>query len=237
MLTGFGDSIMKGVVLRSSKVEANPHYELSSLSLIERCGKLLGLQTNNYSRFGCTASVGEKLLTRYENNLDSNHLVLLEYGGNDSDYNWKEIADDPLTEHKPNTVLDDFISAYRRMIDKVKAIGATPVMLSLPPMDADRYFHFFTRNWTEQQKQNVLTWLGGSTTHITTGHELYNMTITNIARQAGVSLIDLTTDLLLTRDYEKYLCEDGIHPNAACLNRLAESIANQLRPMCARQKA
>lgn len=233
MLAGFGDSIMKGVVLRRLREDGKPEYELTAQSLIERCAQRLGVTAANYARFGCTAPVGEKMVERYEDRLQTGQNVLLCYGGNDSDYDWQSIAEQPHSAHEPKTVLTDFIEAYKRMIERIRHKGATPFIMSLPPMDANRYFEFVTRNLTELQRGNVLAWLNGTTDRIIAGHELYNQTVRQIAADQGVCLLDGSLHIGAGQSASDYLCADGIHPNDAGLTLLADSLAGQLRALVA----
>ena len=233
MLAGFGDSIMKGVMLRSALKEGRPEYELSKQSIIDRCGEQLGVPVSNFARFGCTAPMGEKLVERYESRLNAGETVLIGYGGNDSDYDWDAIADHPTDTHLPRTRMEDFVAAYHRIIDKIRKAGATPVMLSMPPMNADRYFRFFTRNLSDWHKKNILSWLGGSTAPITSGHELYHLALYKIAADEQVRILDITSGFLTGRNYDAYLCEDGIHPNEAGQACISKLIVSQLRPTAA----
>lgn len=204
MLTAFGDSIVKTVDL---------------------CGQKLGISTLNYARMGATAPQGEQLIERYKLLLKPNQIVFIGYGLNDCAYDWTAIAAFPNQEHYPRTSLREYKEAYTRIIETVRGTGAVPVVLSLPPMDADRYFHFFSRYWTEEEKENVLQWLGGSTTHIAQEHELYNTTTWKIAQEQGVQVIDIKNDLLADGDYLQYLSEDGIHPNEKGQAKIADLIA------------
>ena len=233
MLAGFGDSIMKGVVLRRLREDGKPEYELTDRSLVERCAQRLGVPAANYARFGCTAAMGEKMVERYEDRLHAGQNVLLCYGGNDSDYDWQSIADQPHTVHEPKTLLDDFIKAYKGIIERIRLKGATPFIMSLPPMDANRYFGFVTRNLSATQRGNVLDWLHGTTDQIIAGHERYNQTVRQIAAENGVHLLDGSLPLAEGQSVSDYLCQDGIHPNDAGLSLLADSLAGQLRALVA----
>ena len=227
MITAFGDSIVKGVLLQSNP-DGTHEYGVSNESIVDLCGRKLGISTLNYARFACTAPLGERMVERYESRLNPEQIVLIGYGGNDSDYNWSAIAAHPEEEHHPRTNLTEYVNAYTHMIQRVRSAGAIPVLLSMPPMDGEKYFQFFSKYWTEEEKENVLKWLGGSTTHITTSHELYNITTWKIAQEQHVPMIDITTDFLNRRDYPTYLCEDGVHPNKKGQERIADLIVEQL---------
>ncbi len=210
MLTVFGDSIMKR-------------------GIVERCGESLGIRTNNYARIDGTAAKCEEWVSRYEQRLGPDQIVLIEFGGNDSNYDWTAIAADPEGEHHPRTSIEDFKAAYTRIIQQVRKTGATPVVVSLPPIDAERYFRYFSHYWTDEERENVMQWLGGSTNHIVAGHEEYNRVIYRLSAEQGVHLIDITSELATDREYVNYLCEDGLHPNEKGQEKIAAIIARSLR--------
>lgn len=229
MLTALGDSIIKGVVLSNdTQLTGIRRYQVSSQPLTERCAQLLHTDIINLGKFGCTAPAGLKIAEHNAQQIAASTSVLIEYGGNDSNYCWPQIAQNPHQQHLPYTTIHDFVNAYQSILAHVIAVGSIPIMLSLPPMDADKYFHFFSQGWNDTQKENVLSWLGGSTSHISTGHELYNIATHKIAKQANVKIIDITSSFLAERNYSDFLCEDGIHPNELGQSRIADIIANEL---------
>lgn len=226
-LVALGDSVMKGVILNKEGV--NNRYSLADKSILEHCADSLGAECLNLGKMGCTIEESERILAKRLDRMRDAKYVLLECGGNDSDYDWSAIAQNPEAEHFPKTSLDCYIAAYKRVIQKIKEIGAKPLVLSLPPMDAERYFAFFSSGWTDELRENVLRWLGGTTSTILSGHELYNLATMQVAQKTGVQWIDVTTELLRDRNYRHMLCEDGIHPNEQGLRRMAEVVLGVLR--------
>jgi lysophospholipase L1-like esterase len=226
-LVALGDSIMKGVLLQS--VGDCSRYSLADKSIVDRCAEMLGAEGLNLGKMGCTIEAGERILNRYLDKCSEAQYVLLEYGGNDSDYNWQEIAEAPDKEHFPRTRLAVFEEVYERVINKIKAMGAIPLVLSLPPMDAERYFAFFSQKWEDDFRANVMRWLGGSTSAIMSGHELYNLATMRVAQRTGVQWIDVTSELLKEHKLCTYLCDDGIHPNELGQKKMAEAILCALR--------
>lgn len=225
-LTALGDSIIKGVVLVRDGEQSK--YTLAVRSIVDLCAERLHVIPLNLGKMGCTILSGEQVIDRFWSRISGSKYVLLEYGGNDSDFFWSRIADDPHSNHQPRTPLDVYESAYERVINKIRLAGAEPVVLSLPPLDADRYFELFSAGWSDRQRQNVIGWLGGSTAGIVSGHELYNMATWKVAGRTGARWIDVTTDWLLTHHYQDMLCEDGIHPNEQGQKLIAEAILKQL---------
>ena len=97
--------------------------------------------------------------------------------------------------------------------------------MSLPPIDAQRYFDFFTSTFTEEQKSNVMKWLKGEVDTIWAGHELYNDAVKRVANMTNSLLVDVATTL---RDGNGYLCDDGIHPNIAGQSKIANVIIKNM---------
>ena len=226
-LVALGDSIIKGVLVQSEGERSR--YSLADKSIVECCAEKLGGESLNLGKMGCTIEAGERILDRYLDKMSGARYVLLEYGGNDSDYNWQEIAEAPEKEHFPRTRLEVFEQVYERVINKIKEMGAIPLVLSLPPMDAERYFAFFSQKWEDGFRANVMRWLGGSTNTIMSGHELYNLATMRIAQRTGAQWIDVTSGLLKGHNFRAYLCDDGIHPNERGQRMIAEAVLQSLR--------
>lgn len=226
-LVALGDSIIKGVLVQSEGERSR--YSLAEKSIVECCAERLGGESLNLGKMGCTIEAGERILNRCLDKMSGAQYVLLEYGGNDSDYNWQEIAEAPDKEHFPRTRLEVFEQVYERVINKIKEMGAIPLVLSLPPMDAERYFAFFSQKWEEGFRANVMRWLGGSTNTIMSGHELYNLATMRVAQRTGTQWIDVTSGLLKDHNFRAYLCDDGIHPNERGQRMIAEAVLQSLR--------
>ena len=226
-LVALGDSVIKGVVLNKEGVSVR--YSLVDKSIVECCAEHLGGEGLNLGKMGCTIEASERILDRRIDKLAGVEYVLLECGGNDSDYDWQAIAQNPDNEHLPNTPLERYVIAYERVINKIKQIGAKPLVLSLPPMDAERYFAFFSAGWSQELKNNVLSWLDGSINTILSGHELYNLATMQVAQRTGAQWIDVTSTFLEDRNYKSFLCEDGIHPNEQGQRKMVEAILKALK--------
>lgn len=205
-VTVWGDSVMKGVVFDEQKGK----YALLPECGAERASKALGLELHNRSRMGCTVTKGLLLVKKDLQLPVDSQAAIIEFGGNDCDHNWEEISQRPTDAHHPKTPLAIFESQLTDMIVTVKQKGITPIMMSLPPIHAERYFDFFTRNGLN--KENILRWLG-DVQFIYRWHERYNAAVVRVAQQCGCLLADIREVFLGQRHYEDWLCIDGIHPN------------------------
>ena len=150
-LVALGDSIVKGVLF-SQEENGRWHYALSDHNMVDYVADQLHCEAINLGKMGCTIENGERILSRSTERLDGANYVLMCYGGNDSDYNWKAIADFPEAEHHPKTPLSIFEKTYVRVINKVKEMGYTPLVLTLPPINAQQYFEHFTQHFDEGQR-------------------------------------------------------------------------------------
>ena len=223
-ITAFGDSIMRGVVLDGAINTATPRYALLDENFSARCGEQLGVQIANHGRFGNTTRHGLRELERRGEQIAASDFVVMEFGGNDCDHHWQEIADNPKGEHHPIASLELFEQQYVQLIAGIRSLGSSPVLLSMPPIISDRYFEAFSSTMNQTQRRNVLDWLGGCIENITRWHELYNLKLFKLASDLGVPIIDITSPFLFERNYREFICQDGIHPNARGHRLIADTI-------------
>lgn len=71
--------------------------------------------------------------------------MAIEVGGNDSDFDWERIADQPDFDHQPKTPLHSYIETLQGIVASVRGLDVKPVLINLPPIDADRYFEFLQK--------------------------------------------------------------------------------------------
>ena len=223
-IIALGDSIIKGVVLN---IESNGklHYALSDRNIVDQVANKTNHEAINLGKMGCTIEAGEKILDRHLGDIENAQYALLCYGGNDSDYNWRAIAQSPRGEHQPKTPISVFEKTYARMIDKVRQAGLTPIVMSMPAMDAERYYQFFTSVFSDEEKRNVSRWLKNGTDAIWAGHELYNDAIKRVAAATDAILVDVSKAF---SQPDKYLCIDGIHVNAMGQTKIAAVITKAM---------
>lgn len=223
-IVAFGDSIMKGVVAAADT--QNPRYVTSDEGFLKRCERIFGMKIYNYACFGSTTLNGLKYLDRHLKDIQDADYAFLEFGGNDCDYNWKEISEKPDEQHYPKTGMMDFISHYTELINRVIHLKVKPVILSLPLIDAERYFNFFS---VTLNRNNILQWLHGKVSNIYHWHEMYNVELFKIASRFNIPIIDITTPFLREKNYQDYLCSDGIHPNEKGHALIASAICEYSR--------
>jgi acyl-CoA thioesterase-1 len=216
-----GDSISRGIIYDEVK-GAYSVLEKSYVDLVQH--KLKGI-VQNASRFGATLIRGIGRLAK-ELAKGRPDVVLLEYGGNDCDFAWKEIAADPSSLHEPQTGLILFEETLAAAVGSLKAEGIVPVLMTLPPLDADRYL-----KWVSGQdaaaEGTILKWLG-SVAKIYWWQERYSSSILAVAERTKTRWIDVRGAFLRSPDYSALVCRDGIHPNEAGHALIADTIVDYI---------
>ncbi|MDD2189331.1 MAG: SGNH/GDSL hydrolase family protein [Eubacteriales bacterium] len=200
-----GDSVAKGVIFDSVKNK----YRLLKESFANIVERQQNISVLNLARFGCTVSMGSEILKRHESELSRYDYIILEFGGNDCDYNWAEISENPSGHHLCNTPIPLFREKYKELIDRVLRNGGRPVLLNLPPIDPKRYFKWICKGLNGK---NILTYLEDIEA-IYKWQELYSKTVEELAAEIKVPLIDIRSGFLDKKNFSCYLCADGIHPN------------------------
>ena len=218
----FGDSISKGVVTDNTP----EHYTTTDNCFV----RVLTREhpewdVTSYALFGSTISKGQSLVKRHAKAVAAADVVVLEYGGNDCDFAWDEIAASPETEHEPKTPVALFAETYAQIVEELRAQGKKIVLLNLPPLDSEKYFAWVSRGLDGQA---ILRWLGGSNSYIYRYHEAYSLSVADIAVRQQVPMIDIRSAFLRRRDYSDLLCEDGVHPNDRGHALIAELIRAEL---------
>lgn len=202
----FGDSITRGIIYDDIKSKYTPSKENFTTILSD---KIKG-QVYNAGKFGNTIMRGASKM--YNDVIKkSPDVVLIEFGGNDCDYNWDDIAKNPNMEYKPNTDISTFRETLLSMIDTLKTNHILPMLMTLPPLDPLKYFKWVAKE-DSSAEQNILQWLG-TKDNIFNWHSSYNNIITEVANATNTVLIDVRTEFLKYSDYTQFLCKDGIHPN------------------------
>ncbi len=221
-IAALGDSITKGVVLNDQN-----RYSAAEQSFLDILSRELDLRVDNYGKFGCTVSYGNSVLEKHGADIAESDYTFIEYGGNDCDFDWLKIAQEPHGDHKAKTPLEEFTEELSSLVAKIKDLGSIPVLITLPPILSDTYFSFFTRSMSEEQKGNVKEWLGGDVGIIARWHESYNRALFQVANQTRTKIIDITTPFDTFRgDLASLFCIDGIHPNARGHQLIAHTIIN-----------
>ena len=93
----FGDSIIKGVTYNGQSYHLCQQHDFDALAA-------QGITVENNAKMGATIADGLRQISRKLKPCADDTTVLFCFGGNDCDYNWKDISDAPDAEHLPHRV-------------------------------------------------------------------------------------------------------------------------------------
>ncbi len=220
----YGDSLMKAVV-----VDENYKYRPLAKGLLARLEEQTGVEAVNRAHFGYTTEKGQAALRRdLEKGLDCQY-ALLEFGGNDCDHQWAQVAADPDGEHLPHTPLQQFLGNLQAMAASLVDQGIQPILMTLPPLDAQRYLDFIGR--LGSNKEAVLHWLG-DVQMIYRWQEMYSAAIGRLAVKLRLPLVDVRSRFLCRHDYKDLIARDGIHLTEAGYGLLFDELGQSLLSVC-----
>ena len=220
----FGDSLMKGT-LPDAQLRYHFHTDLFEAPLAG-----LHAEVTNKSVFGATSRKGVTLVQR---DLARGHRydwALVEYGGNDCNFDWPAIGRDPDYPHQPVTALADFEATMRECIGLLRGAGITPVLMSLPPVDSDKYYEYIISKGVD--RCSLLKFLG-TPLSIYRYQELYSVAISKLARSEELPFVDVRSAFLecIGSPFSQLISGDGLHPTekgyeivARCFRERLESI-------------
>lgn len=209
----FGDSIGKGIMFDESR----GRYAIARDRCETQLQSKLGVPVENHARMGATVAEGLNDLMEAEGIAGS--LVAIEYGGNDCDMDWAQVAASPNEYHEAKVPLEKFRRLLTEFVQQVRALGAKPLLVTPPPLDAQRFFQWVTKNLDAsavmrylKDVQNIYRW-----------QERYAIAVWEAALQVGCELFDLRGAFLTHKDVYDYMSLDGMHPNARGHMLIAEA--------------
>ena len=215
----YGDSLLKATVPDAAM---RYHFHLSEVMAQYPTERL---EVVNRAKLGSTISKGLSLVEHdVARGMDA-RWALVAYGGNDSDFDWEAIAAAPEQEHLPHTVLPEFIEKLRCAVQELASAGVQPVLMTLPPIDGQRYFQFISRR---ADGGSILRWLG-DVGRIYRHQELYSDAVAALAMTEGLPLIDVRRQFLPMRDLPRYIAADGIHLTMTGYRCLFDTLAGWIR--------
>ncbi|MBE6971574.1 MAG: SGNH/GDSL hydrolase family protein [Ruminococcaceae bacterium] len=214
----YGDSLLKATV---PDEEFRYHFHADELRRA-----LGGVEVVNRAKMGATIRKGLSLVQHdLQRGLDGG-CALVAYGGNDSDFDWCAVSEQPDGEHRPHTELPEFVRLLKETLDALRARGVQPVLMTLPPIDAQRYLHFICRGGLSCER--IMHWLGDSQA-IYRYQEMYSGAVAQLAAAEGVPLIPARQSFLCERSCAQMIAADGIHLTMEGYHRLYDTLAQWMK--------
>lgn len=216
----YGDSLMKAT-LPDNDCRYHFHTELLTSALSK-----LPIHLVNRAKFGATTRKGSSVLQKDAASGLSYDYALIEFGGNDCNYDWDSIAADPYGEHAPAVSLPQFTAALETMVQTLQAAQVRPLLMTLPPIDAERYLDFIVSKGSS--RTSILQWLG-DVQRIYRTQERYSNAIADVAQRYQLPCIDVRALFLESRQFPQLISQDGIHPSESGYRLLYQTLAGFFR--------
>ena len=123
----YGDSLLKGVSLVGNR------YTVCTRKMAA-FAEAHGIELLNRSYFGATVEKGLWRLNRdIADKTPLGEYTVLEFGGNDCDFDWAAVAADPEGEHVCKVPPERFSHLLQSAVEAVRAAGGRPLLTTLPP--------------------------------------------------------------------------------------------------------
>ena len=216
----YGDSLLKATV-----PDEDMHYRFHLPEVMAQY-PTDRLEVVNRAKMGATVTKGLSLVEHdVQRGMDA-RWALVAYGGNDSDFDWAAIDADPEADHRPNTELPVFADTLHETLDALRQGGVQPVMMTLPPIDGERYLDFLCRD--NLRRDRILDWLG-EPQMIYRHQELYADTAAEIALRENIPLIPVRQTFLRNHRLSQLIAADGIHLTVPGYEQLFDTLADWVK--------
>ena len=226
-ISAFGDSILKGVTMSEGRYVVSRPWDQPPLA-----GRPFSLDL--HAKFGATIEGGRSMLEHQLARGGLGSYTLLEFGGNDSDFDWKTVAGQPDAEHDCRTPPARFTAIYGSLIDRAREMGSTPILMTLPPIDPQRYLDWVTRGGIDRAA--ILHWLG-DVNAIYRWQEYYSLLVRELAHDKDCLLLDVRARFLSRPRYlADRLSADGIHPSPQGQQTIMEAVRAFARELVEREQ-
>lgn len=219
----FGDSVTRGVSFVSGRLRIlKKNYPNILSGLFKGNEATKDIDVVNKGVFNDNS---DSLMARLEKDVlkENPSFVLIGVGGNDCNFTWQEVAERPNDEHSATVPFDRYVNNLTSIIAKIKEEGATPILLTLPPLDPVRYYTYISNLFTSKISQWICK-VGG----IEHWHGLYNRTAKKVAQELDVQLIDIRTAMKKAGDLATLISDDGIHPTEQGYEAISAAIYEQM---------
>lgn len=216
----YGDSLMKGT-LPDEQLRYHFHTDLFEAPLAG-----VDAEVTNKSVFGATSRKGVALVQR---DLARGHRydwALIEYGGNDCNYDWADVAAHPEQHHDPVVLADEFRANLTAIVQMLREAGVRPIFTTLPPIDEVKYLACIDHNGASAA--GVMQWLG-DVRRIYRTQERYSGLVCTIAAELDVPCVDPRDRFLDGGDPCALNADDGIHLSEAGYALFYTTLIEQVR--------
>lgn len=218
-IIAWGDSILKGVVSGGD----SKRFDITEKDSLSQACAVLGVELANKSVFGSWMTKTRRTQDRSLRNGASAQIGIIESGTNDSDYDWSAVSANPDAEHLQRCPLDEFSRLMEEAVSVARQNKITPVIMIPTPLVPEWWFNNICIGNDEAA---ILKFLKAekvsAAMRLYQNQELFSLKAAAIARRLAVQIVDIRSEFLAHQNYKTLMCLDGVHPNQAGYDFMAE---------------
>lgn len=234
-IIAWGDSILKGVVSGGD----SKRFDITEKDSLSQACAALGIELANKSVFGSWMTKTRRAQDRSLRNGASAQIGIIESGTNDSDYDWSAVSANPDAEYLQRCPLDEFSRLMEEAVSVARQNKITPVIMIPTPLvpewwlnnicignDEAAIIKFINKKYLQDQKATAgdcsRDQKAAAAMRLYQNQELFSLKAAAIARVLGVQIVDMRSEFLAHPNYKSLMCLDGVHPNQAGYDFMAE---------------
>ncbi len=235
-IIAWGDSILKGVVSGGD----SKRFDITEKDSLSQACAALGIELANKSVFGSWMTKTRRTQDRSLRNGASAQIGIIESGTNDSDYDWSAVSANPDADHLQRCPLDEFSRLMEEAVSVARQNKITPVIMIPTPLVPEWWFKnicigndeaaiikFITKKYLQDQdcaanQNDPQDQKRAAAMRLYQNQELFSLKAAAIARRLGVQTVDIRSEFLAHPNYKTLMCLDGVHPNQAGYDFMAE---------------
>ena len=218
-IIAWGDSILKGVVSGGD----SKRFDITENDSLSQACKALGIELANKSVFGSWMTKTRRTQDRSLRNGARAQIGIIESGTNDCDYDWSAVSANPDGDHLQRCPLEEFTRLMEEAVSVARQNKITPVIMTLTPLVPEWWFNNICIGNDEAA---ILKFLKAekvaAAMRLYQNQELFSLKAAAIARALDVQIVDIRSEFLAHPNYKTLMCLDGVHPNQAGYDFMAE---------------
>lgn len=236
-IIAWGDSILKGVVSGGD----SKRFDITEKDSLSQACAALGIELANKSVFGSWMTKTRRTMDRSLRNGANAQIGIIESGTNDSDYDWSAVSANPNADHLQRCPLEEFTRLMEEAVSVARQNKITPVIMIPTPLVPEWWFNnicigndeaaivkFIVRKYGLQAKDCAASGdcsqdqKVAAAMRLYQNQELFSLKAAAIARSLDVQIVDVRSEFLAHPNYKTLMCLDGVHPNQAGYDFMAE---------------
>ena len=235
-IIAWGDSILKGVVSGGD----SKRFDITEKDSLSQACAALGIELANKSVFGSWMTKTRRTQDRSLRNGASAQIGIIESGTNDSDYDWSAVSANPDAEHLQRCPLEEFTRLMEEAVSVARQNKITPVIMIPTPLVPEWWFNnicigndeaaivrFINKTYLQDQdcaanQNDPQDQKRAAAMRLYQNQELFSLKAAAIARALDVQIVDIRSEFLAHPNYKTLMCLDGVHPNQAGYDFMAE---------------